>query len=254
MTSIADIAETQRIAMLSLNQRMAEFEAHLKGSPAGADLSGLQKDFGNFKEHVWGVLSALQEQIANMGKCVDVMEMRHRKKFLLLGGVPELPDEKLPECVSSILQSKLGITGLTPSSINTCHRLGTSSNGHARPIILRFDDLRVRGEIWRSKSKLKGSTYVLSEFLTRQRQSAFTLARKLFGVPNVWTMDGNINIKLPDGKRRRIFCSEEVTALATEYGKSLEQEGLAGSKSGSVNTSPAPAQTSTRSRRNIKKK
>lgn len=254
MTSIADIAETQRMVMLSLSQRMAEFEAHLKASPPGADLSGLQNDFANFKEHVWGVLSVLQQQIAEVSRSVDVIEMRHRKKFLLLGGVPEQPDEKLPDCVASLLRSKLGFTDFSPSSLTTCHRLGTSTNGHVRPILLRFEDLCVRGEVWRSKTKLKGSSYVLSEFLTRQRQSAFTAARRLFGVTNVWTMDGNITIKLPDGKRRRIFNSEEVIALGTEYGKSLELAAAVSKAVLNKNTSPAPAQTSSRSRRNIKKK
>lgn len=254
MSSIADIAETQRLAIKSLNQRMADFEEHLKISSAGADLSGLHKDFTVFKEHVWSVLSALQLQIAEVSRSVDVIEMRHRKKFLLLGGVPEKPGEQLPESVASIVQDKLGIADLAPSSLTVCHRLGTASEGHSRPILLRFTECSIREQIWKNKTKLKGSSYVVSEFLTRQRQSAFTTARKLFGVTDVWTMDGNINVKLPNGKRRRVFTVEEVIALGAEHGKSLDQVVPPDSNPGSNSTSPAPAQAQTRSRRLARKK
>lgn len=251
MTTIAEIAETQRMAFTSLNQRMADFEAHLKAAPPGADLSGLHKDFSAFREHVWSVLSALQLQIADLNKSVDIIEMRHRKKFLLLGGVPENPGENVPETVATILQTKLGLTDLVHSSLTVCHRLGAASEGHIRPILLRCADSAVRSEIWRTKTKLKGSPYVVSEFLTRHRQSIFITARKLFGVTNVWTMDGSINIKLPDGKRRRVFDVEEVVALGAEYGKSLEREAPLVSDAGSKLAS-APA--SSRSRRITKKK
>lgn len=254
MSSIADIAETQHLAITSLNQRMADFEEHLKASSPGADLSGLHRDFSAFKEHVRSVLSALQLQIAEVSKSVDVIEMRHRRKYLLLGGVPEKPDEKLPESVVSILQSKLGITDLSPSSVTVCHRLGTASDGHSRPVLLRFADSAIRGQIWKTKTKLKGSSYVVSEFLTRQRQSAFTTARKLFGVTNVWTMDGNINVKPPNGKRRRVFSVEEAIALGAEHGKSLDQVVPPDSNPGSISTSPVQAQTHTRSRRTTRKK
>lgn len=243
------------MAMSSLNQRMADFEAHLKATSPGADLSGLHKDFNAFKEHVWSVLSALQLQIAEVSRTVDTIEMRHRKKFLLLGGVPEKPNEKVSESVVPILQSKLGLTEVTPSSLTVCHRLGSASEGRCRPILLRFVDSNIRGEIWRNKTKLKGSSYVVSEFLTRHRQSAFVTARKLFGVTNVWTTDGIINIKLPDGKRRRAFSVEEVVALGAEHEKSLDQAIPPVASSSSNITSQAPARAPSRSRRNaIRKK
>ncbi|KAJ8729139.1 hypothetical protein PYW08_000720 [Mythimna loreyi] len=251
MTTLADIAETQRLAVLSLSQRMADFEAHLKASPPGADLTGLHKDFSAFKEHVWGVFSALQRQIAELSRSVDVIEMRHRKKFLLLGGVPESSGENVPETVASILQSKFGLSDLAPSSLTVCHRLGSVSDGHVRPILLRCADSKIRDLIWKTKTKLKGSSYVVSEFLTRQRQTAFTTARKLFGVTNVWTMDGVVNLKLPDGKRRRVFSVDEVVALGVEHGRQLDQEAPPEASANPKSTTSPP---STRSRRTIKKK
>lgn len=125
-----------------------------------------------------------------------------------------------------------------------------------RPILLRFKDIAMRKLVWRAKTKLKGTSYVLSEFLTRQRQATFAAARKLFGVRSVWTVDGNINIKLPDGKRRRVLSHEDVVNLGAEHGRSLEvpQPSLslkAGSKSA---TASSPAHAPSRSRRNAPKK
>ncbi|KAJ8728902.1 hypothetical protein PYW07_006598 [Mythimna separata] len=255
MTTLADVVESQRMAMMSINQRMTNFEVHLKESQPGADLSGLHKDFSAFKVHVWSVLSALQLQIAELSRSTDVIEMRHRKKFLLLGGVPETPGEKTPEVTATILQSKLGLTNMSPSSLIVCHRLGVASEGRARPILFRCADNTVRGVIWKTKTKLKGSSYVVSEFLTRQRQSAFSTARRLFGVTNVWTMDGNINVKLPDGKRRRVFSLEEVVALGEEHGRQLDQDTPSVSTTKSNNASAqASTPASGRSRRIVKKK
>ncbi|KAJ8707738.1 hypothetical protein PYW07_011415 [Mythimna separata] len=251
MSTLADIAETQRTALLSISQRMANFEEDLKKSSPGADLSGLQKDFSIFKEHVWSIFSALQLQITELTRSVDIIEMRHRKKFLLLGGVPETPGEKVPEAVATIFQTKLGLTDLRPSSLTVCHRLGAASEGHVRPILFRCADSTLRGLIWKSKTKLKGSPYVVSEFLTRQRQTTFSTARKLFGVTNVWTMDGNINLKLPDGKRRRVFTLEEVVELGAEHGRLLDREDPPAS---TIRSDSALAQASTRSRRVTKRK
>ncbi|KAH9642473.1 hypothetical protein HF086_007605 [Spodoptera exigua] len=255
MTTINDIAETQRIAIASLNQRMADFEAHLKASSPGADLSGLTKDFSTFKEHVWNVFTVLQNQIAEFSQSIDVIEMRHRKKFLLLGGVQEETDERPTDVVVSILQKHLGLPDIAPSSLQVCHRMGSASEGRPRPILIRFLDSAYKNQVWNTKTKLKGTSYVLSEFLTRRRQSAFSAARKLFGVNNVWTMDGSINIKLPDGKRRRVYSSEEVLALGTEHGRSMNgpevrQTAKVGSKGTETSTAPAAS----RSRRNAHKK
>lgn len=180
--------------------------------------------------------------------------MRHRRKFVLLGGVTEQPDEKIADVVTSILNSKLALSDLKASSLTVCHRMGMASDKRPRPVLIRFADPEVKAVVWKTKTKLKGSPYVLSEFLTKQRQSTFSVARKLFGVPNVWTLDGNINIKLPDGKRRRVFGYEEVLQLGEKHGKTLEPAVSLASNPGPAKTcSPEPTATqmSTRSRRNI---
>lgn len=259
MSSVADIAEIQRTAMSSLNQRMANFEAHLKTASSGTDLSDLQKDYSAFKEHVWNVLSMLQQQILEVSKSVDIIEMRHRRKFLLLSGVPEKPAEKVADLVTSVLHSNLGLSDFNPSTLTVCHRLGTASSGkQSRPILLRFADPEFRASVWKIKTKLKGSPFVLSEFLTRRRQSTFSVARKLFGVTNVWTLDGNVNVKLPNGNRQRVYGYEDAVALGAEHGKFLEPSDSPAEvrcttpvQGTSQSTASPPTRVLTRSRRNI---
>ncbi|CAH2037694.1 unnamed protein product, partial [Iphiclides podalirius] len=43
------------------------------------------------------------------------------------------------------------------------------------------------------------------------------MARKHFGMRNVWTLDGRIYIKLPDGSRKKISPEEDFSALVTAW-------------------------------------
>jgi len=253
MATITEVAELQKTAMALLNQRMAEFEAHLQSASTGADLSALHKDYASFKEHVWGVLSILQQQMAAVSKSVDAIEMRHRRKFLLLGGLTEEADEKVADRVVSVLRCKLGMDSLEASSLITCHRLGTHSEGHPRPILMRFADSNTKTALWKSKAKLKGTSLVLSEFLTRQRQTTFITARKLFGMSNVWTLDGTIYIRLPDNKRQRVFSCDEVVALGSKYDKAMTDPSALTEESKPKSRKPLPLNAAPRPKRAAQK-
>lgn len=43
---------------------------------------------------------------------------------------------------------------------------------------------------------MQGDQFAISEFLTPQRQELFTQSRKVFGMRNCWSLDGNIHVKL----------------------------------------------------------
>ena len=61
-----------------------------------------------------------------------------------------------------------------------------------RPIIAKFCSYRTRELIFSNKKKLKKSGFVIYENLTKRRMELFTQAKKIAGVRNVWTKDGNI--------------------------------------------------------------
>ncbi|XP_063371625.1 uncharacterized protein LOC134659848 [Cydia amplana] len=103
-----------------------------------------------------------------------------------------------------------------------------------RPVLVRFSDYAVRNAVWAKKTALKGTSVVLSEFLTRQRQTLFLAARRHFGVRSVWSLDGNIYIKLSSGKKERVTTSEQLQALTAQHAP-VQSSG------NSVAPAPAPA-------------
>ncbi|KAL0820852.1 hypothetical protein ABMA28_005521 [Loxostege sticticalis] len=221
MSTLEQITETQRSLENTLMQRMAEFESQLQGSsasPSSTDNVVLRKEFQAFKELVRNIFDLLRQQISELCKSVDIMETRHRRKFLVINGIPESADSDAKTQLIEIIHSRLQLKTLDSSDIVSCHRLGDSPvEGRTRPILAKFADTNIKAQIWRKKTLLRGSSVVFSEFLTRSRQTLFLAARKHFGMRNVWTTDGIISIKLPDNTRRRIIGASELDALIAAY-------------------------------------
>jgi hypothetical protein len=159
----------------------------------------------------------LKRQILNVSNAVDAIEMRHRRKFLLFEGVPEVAGEEIADTVATICKDHLQINDATRNLFSICHRLGARSGGRPRSVLVRFSDLQVKNSVWRKKTALKGTTLVISEFMTRKRHAMFIAARKHFGMRNVWTLGGNIYIKLPDGKREHLSIAEQLEDLMSRY-------------------------------------
>lgn len=180
-------------------------------------ISSLSKDVSCFKEQVSSMLNIIRQQILAISDTVDAIEMRHRKKFLLFCGIPEAAGENLVKSVAGICQNQLKLTGISPMSIVVAYRLGQASDDRPRSVLVRFESQQLRKTVWTSKKSLKGSNVVITEFLTRQRQSLFIDARKYFSTRRVWTTDGNIYVKLPDGKKERLFTNEQLNALKSVH-------------------------------------
>lgn len=220
-------------------KKFADLESQLKASSAprsGLTLHRLQEEISEFKTHVWSILNLLRQQISEIARIVEVGEMRHRRKYLLVSGIPE-DVEELPVYVAQLFNNKLGIPDITCDKFKICHRLGALSEGKCRPVLVRFSDYSTKSSVWKKKTALKGTSFVVSEFLTRRRQSLFLQARQRFGMKNCWTADGIIMVKLSDGSRHRIFEEKDfkgIIALACDLHDAQEQPGTR-------SPSPAPA-------------
>lgn len=223
MTSLSDIIATQKSVEDSVKQMMMDFEAKLKASSRSDSVDQLFLDFSTFRSHVQNVLHLLQQQITELSFQFDNIEMRHRRKFLLLNGVIEKPGENVPLMVLDILQKNLGME-LTSSAIETAYRLGNQSDNKVRPIVLRMSTPMQRADVWKRKTKLKGTSFVLSEYLTKQRKSLFLKARSHFSFRNVWSIGGSIMVKLPNGSRHKILNNLDLEKLITAHPKSAEGE------------------------------
>lgn len=247
MTSFSDIVATQKTVEESVKHMMMEFETKLKASSRTDSVDQLYLEFSTFRSHVQNVLQLLQQQITELSNQVDNIEMRHRKKILLLNGVAEKPGENIPLTVLDILQKHLGME-LTSSAISKAYRLGSPTNGKIRPIVLRLSSYEQRADVWRTKTKLKGTSFVLSEYLTKQRKSLFLKARSHFNIRNVCSIGGTIMVKLPNGSRYKIESNLELENLILKHPK------LAESETASQQQLPSSKDNSrSRSRRPVKK-
>ncbi|KAM3963523.1 uncharacterized protein ACR2FA_002454 [Aphomia sociella] len=197
----------------SFNCKMAAFQNELhKASTAPLTLNSLASDFNLFKNFITTTLSNLQVQIDFVAKQQDQLEMRTRRKMLLLHGVEEGSNDSTSDVVK-IFSDKLRVPELSIDSISRSHRMGRLTSGKPRPILIKFRDAVLRDRVWFTKTALKNSGVTLTEFLNKGRHDAFLAARKHFGVAKCWTRDGVVVVGGLDGRRHRVTSVAEVTRL-----------------------------------------
>ena len=195
-----------------LLKRIADFESQLQSSPATTDsLARLTTEFHTFRDLVWEILRHLRKQMADCLGALDGLEMRSRRKALLISGIPELVSD-VPGAVQEIIRDRLNLPEAAMHLVQ-CHRLGEKVSQRPRPVLIRCSSHFDKLSVWRKKTLLKGTPYAMSEFLTRSRQTVFTAARSHFGMRNCWTQDGVIVVKLSENTKRRLTTQSELDEL-----------------------------------------
>lgn len=199
-----------------LKNRMEYFEGELQKNHTtqAPNISSLAAEYASFKEFTMNTLRALQSQIELTARSIDQLEMRGRRKILLLHGVPEEQNENTAAVVMRVVTGNLKVQQLSRDDISRCHRMGRSSSNRPRPILFKLRDVVVRDKIWFAKTNLKNSGITLSEFLTKARHEVFMKARQCFGVTKCWTREGNVYVVGPDGDRHRINWLGDLNAIA----------------------------------------
>lgn len=208
------------VAELSANfaQRMEHFEGELqknKGSTSNPNISSLASDFASFKIFTINALKTLQDQLDIFAQSMDHLEMRSRRKILLIHGLPEQNQEDTATVVRGVVCNKLKLSEFRVEDISRCHRLGKPESKKARPILFKLVNDAVRRKIWLAKTQLKGTGVTLSEFLTKARHNLFMSARKLVGVSKCWTRDGTIFVLDAEGSRQRINQQRDLDGIVT---------------------------------------
>lgn len=203
------------VAMTALfKSQMDEFQRRLQQSSGSPTTSSLASEFSTFRMFILSSLETVQHQIEFLANHVDRLDMRGRRKMILLHGVPEEKGENAASTAFNIVSKKLNVTECCDNSIARAHRLGNQVNNRPRPLLIKFRDVSLRDKVWFSKSKLKGTGITQAEFLTKSRHVTFMKARQRFGVSKCWTRDGIINILAPDGTHHRIEYLLELDAIA----------------------------------------
>ena len=120
----------------------------------------------------------------------------------------------------------------TVEDIDRSHRLGTppssgeSSDRHPsqqrrrpRNIIMKFTNYRIREKIYSSRKELRksssGTPLYINESLTKERSSLFWKIRKAIKDKDhqVWTQDGVIVVKPPNGRRIKVTRESDLVKL-----------------------------------------
>ena len=96
---------------------------------------------------------------------------------------------KVNEVVINKIKSEMDLD-ISPGDIDRTHRIGVSTKGKNRPIIITFSRYMDRS---------------ITETLTKIRMSALKAARNKFGFSSVWTADGKILYKEGDTKTKVYF-------------------------------------------------
>lgn len=228
----------------ALFARMGCFEERLDKataltSPPVLDLATLTREFAEFKGIVWQVLKKLKSQMDSLSLGQERHEAFLRRKALLVHGVAERKDENVSEVLVNILSTKMHLSDITMGDLQSCHRLGAPS-GKPRPVLVRFRELEVRHVVWESKTTLKNTGIVVSEFLTKSRHDIFMAARKHFGIRSCWSVDGKIAIILPDKSRKKIETAGELQSLVDVFPEAKDPVLNPGKEKADPSVSAAP--------------
>lgn len=209
----------QNITELSqhFNARMAEFQKSVQSSaiPATSPTSNIVAQFSVFRNFVLSSLDALQKQVDLLNSKYEDLEMRTRRKILLVHGVQETKNENLTSTVIGVLSEQLNIPDLKDVCLSRCNRLGKFTSGRPRAIIIKFHDIGLRNKVWFAKKGLKNTGITLSEFLTKGRHDVFLAARQRLGTTKCWTKYGQVVVLMADGSRKQITSMTDLNSLST---------------------------------------
>ena len=159
-------------------------------------VSYVSDKFENWRDEKAVLLSQIAEMETEYELKFDDIEQYSRRSCLILTGIKERKGENTDNLVLNALSTHRGIT-LDLYETDRLYRLGRKridQDGHQidRPIIIKFIGYRSRQKVFKQKRKLKGTGISLFENLTKRRTMLMNDVKKIAGLKNVWSMDGNI--------------------------------------------------------------
>nr|CAI5836494.1 unnamed protein product [Callosobruchus analis] len=136
-------------------------------------------------------INIIQGEKDEMSIRVEEIEQSNKNTQLRVLGIPESKEYSTETQIKQMFQTKLGIMdGVT---LQQCYRVGSVKNKTAsRPIIVKFENVKQKNQVYLCKNKLKGSRIVILEDLVRSRYELLLLAKEKLGKAQVWTLDGKI--------------------------------------------------------------
>jgi len=172
-----------------------------------------EKVYQEVEKQLMPTVITLQEQISSLktelATKTDELESYSRRNNLRLYGLKELPNENTTQQFIQMCKDKMGLT-INSDSIDCCHRLKSGKEG-LKPIIIKFTQRGPRNLIFFNKNKLKGTSLVVREDLTKSKSDIYKGAVSKFGRKNVWTINSNIYASI-QGAKILLSSVEDVNA------------------------------------------
>ena len=176
-------------------------------------------DFVSEKDENWieekaVSLNEITQLRAEVDLRIDDIEQYSRRSCLVVTGVPEKEEENTDDIILNTATQKLGIK-LELHEIAKSHRLGTkkeSKEGQPihRPIIVKIVSDRSKQKLFHQKKKLKGTGISIFGNLTQRRAQLMKEVKRIAGVRNVWSNDGNIFTFNHFGKIVKVTRNEDL--------------------------------------------
>jgi len=180
---------------------------------ARTEIDRIDRDLGELESKVDFIESAVQN-----------LEQNVRRNWLVLHGVFERDKEDTLEVMINVVKEKTGLQ-INPQDVENCHRMGrrryrnkadpSKMQLNKRPIVIKFVNYCKRKDLWDHKKHLRGSGLLLTESLTTQRLELLQTAREKFGEKAVWSQDGRIMYRRPDGSKIRINNTDDLDLISS---------------------------------------
>lgn len=156
-----------------------------------------------------GEVSKANQRVATLSHRVNWLEKCFSNRALRVYGIPETPKEDTMQVAVDLISDKVGVK-LGTQDIEECYRIGGPKDGNTRAVYVRLVRHSFKCEIYKNKSKLKGSKIYIREELTRSTQDLVKRAVNKFGTKNVWTNNGLIFARGPDKKVVKILKEADL--------------------------------------------
>lgn len=135
----------------------------------------------------------------------NLLQNDHNKK-ILIHGIQE-NDNPIYEEIIEIIDRNINIV-VDKNEVCNCYRLGKKVSGKNRPVVMEFTQQWRRDEIFYNKNKLKGSSILITEMLTRSNYARFQQLNKRFK-EDCWTRYGKTIVKI-NGQKIVISSDEQM--------------------------------------------
>lgn len=153
--------------------------------------------------------TCLKQEINTLRVSVDDMEQYSRRQNLRIYGIPEKTDENTDQIVVNMCKKQLGID-IDVSQVCSSHRIGKTSEGKHRALIVKFTNHNTKSAVYNNKKLLKSTNIVIKEDLTYNKLQLLKLVSRKTDRKNVWTRDGVIFLRVNDQIRK--ICHESDLA------------------------------------------